>query len=243
MKIRYLLPVAISLLSTSANAGPPLPLEDPGMLEPGQWEIIAAVTSEKTSVDKTWQVPVLDISLGITPDIQVSAVIPRAVHELRGESSKSGLGIGELGIKWLAWSEGGLDIALAPAYEFNLSDSSKDRGVIEDTHALTLPVVVEKALGDWAIGGQFGYVWVQDDRDELGWGIYATHPISTSVVALGSIYGGPDKHFDNHGTATRIGLDITVTEALHVLLGIGTGLENDPDSIDLDGFLGIQWFP
>ena len=118
-----------------------------------------------------------------------------------------------------------------------------NRGVIEDTHALTLPVVLEKVLGDWAVGGQFGYISVRNDPDELTWGLYATHPISTSVVALASIYGGPDKHFDKHGTAARIGLDITVTEAFHMLLGIGTGLENDPDSIDLDAFLGVQWFP
>jgi hypothetical protein len=56
-----------------AFAGPPLTIDDPGILDPGQWEIIGAVTGATSDTVDVYELPLLDVSYGLTPNTQLSA--------------------------------------------------------------------------------------------------------------------------------------------------------------------------
>ena len=78
----------ILLLCTTALAGPPLSIDDPGILDLWQLEMVAAVTSTKTSAGDTWQLPLIDMSLGVIEDhLQLGVAFSRVhVHPNDGNS-------------------------------------------------------------------------------------------------------------------------------------------------------------
>jgi hypothetical protein len=52
-------------------------MDDPGILLPGQWEIIAAATQTSTDAGDVYQAPLLDVSLGLIEDrVQIALVVP-----------------------------------------------------------------------------------------------------------------------------------------------------------------------
>jgi hypothetical protein len=64
-----------SILYADNNcAGPPLVIDDPGILKPGQWETILAVDAVNTDFIRTYDLPLLDVSYGLTEDTQMSAL-------------------------------------------------------------------------------------------------------------------------------------------------------------------------
>ena len=65
---------------TMTFAGPPLTIDDPGILQPGGLEIILAADGAKTDAIKTYDFPVLDMSLGLTDNIQMSVVPVSYTH-------------------------------------------------------------------------------------------------------------------------------------------------------------------
>ena len=94
----YLAIVAFLVFCTSpqALAGPPLSIDDPGVLDAWHWEIIGATTLTSSSEGDYWQAPLLDISLGVIEDyVQVGFVYPYAHADSGNESSQSDFGNAE----------------------------------------------------------------------------------------------------------------------------------------------------
>jgi hypothetical protein len=120
----------VLLYARPSLAGPPLATEDPGILELGQWEIIAATTASTADGGDTYQLPVLDVSLGVIADPE-------------GQDSDSDFGNLELGVKWRFWNSEDLQVAFAPLYAFGITHSAAERGIGEDSDVLQLPVVAE----------------------------------------------------------------------------------------------------
>jgi hypothetical protein len=243
MSIEYFKLAAFATLiaPVAVTAAPPLTFDDPGILDRGQMEIILLVEGERTSERRIWQLPALDFSMGISDNVQVAAVLPRTVSDPRGQSSRSGPGVGELGIKWRFVDRDSVALAIAPVMAFNLGDASVDRGVVEETRALSVPLVFEWSLETWRLGAEFGYVFEREGADELSWGLSAIRPLGERIEVLAAITGGPDRKFADHGSSVRLGIDVAIRDGLRLLFALGTGLEDEPDSIDLDGYLGIKW--
>ncbi len=65
---------ALLLMSGAVNAGPPLSIDDPGILDPGKFEVILAATIETRPFGDSYEFPVLNISLGVSENIQVAVV-------------------------------------------------------------------------------------------------------------------------------------------------------------------------
>ena len=73
-------------------AGPPLTIDDPGILDPGALELILASAGEDRESGRVIQRPILDISLGLTKNTQIAMLIPWQLERLSGEPHRSGLG-------------------------------------------------------------------------------------------------------------------------------------------------------
>lgn len=234
--------LSLGLVTLSAQAGPPLTIEDPEILDPGQWEIIVASTLEKRESGKTYELPLLDVSYGVSENIQVAFVAPRIVSDPKGESKRSDFGISEIGIKWRFYNENNLQIAFAPLYEFNLRDGAVDRGIVDDANAWTVPLTFQYDWNDWTFLADVGYTIARGDEDGLAYGFAVSRPVSERTALMASIYGEPDTSFDDHGLAIRLGLDHQISDDFHLLVGVGTGLQNEEDDLDVDVYIGLQWF-
>ncbi len=227
-----------------AYAGPPLTIDDPGILDPGKFEVILAGAIEARRSGDSYHLPILDVSYGVSQNIQIAGVAIRDIVNPDGGSTKSDLGLGAVGIKWRFLNHEKLQMSVAPYYTTNLRDGAVNRGVVDDTDAWTLPVEFQYEFSGWRLNAEVGYSWLQEASDEWAYGIAAAYPLSKRIEAMVEIHGGADHEFDDDGHSYRVGADITLKENLHLLVALGSSFhESGDDDLDLQGYLGLQWFP
>ncbi len=225
------------------TAGPPLSIDDPGILDPGQVELILAGAFEDTDAAFTYELPVIDLSYGLTPNVQISAAATRAGIEPDQGDSKSDFGLGAVGLKWRFWNRDALELSVAPFYETLLRDGAADRGVVDELDAWTVPVQMQYSFSRWRLNAELGYSAIRNSGDEWSYGVAASTPVRDDLELMAEVHGGALKDLDDHGTLYRLGFDWATRETLHVLFSAGSSLHQPGDEdIDLQGFLGLQWF-
>jgi hypothetical protein len=156
--------------SPQALAGPPLSIDDPGVLDPWHWEIIGATTLTSDSDGDYWQAPLLDISLGVIEDyVQVGFVYPYAHADSGNGRSQSDFGNAEFGVKWRFLKRDRLQMAFAPYHVFGVSTGTAAKGIGDDSDAAVLPINAEYSINDrWSLNGEVSYVSVDDGNNEWG---------------------------------------------------------------------------
>ena len=233
------------ILPLSARPGPPMVGEDPGILEPGQWEIIVAMKGESRPSTDSVQLPVLDVTYGLTPNTQVSVVVARQQLERQGESSTSGWGNGEIGYKWRFFSSEIVEMAIAPVYSRPLDKNSAIRGLVEDVSILNVPVVASLAMGEWTWNFQVGYAIKSTSGNLWDYAVTLGHPLGQSADVFLEVWGGADDNFDNKASNYRVGLDFGFSERTHLLASFGGAIRSpfpSAEELDWDFYLGLQWF-
>lgn len=232
------------LVTSSAVAGPPLFIDDPGVLDPGQWEIIVATaTAEEKGGGTATELPVLDVSLGLSENTQISAAYPYVVVDPEGASSESDFGNLEIGFKYRFYNSENLQIAFAPGYAFGISLTAATLGIGSDTPVTLLPLNLEYGLGDWTLSAELAYAAVQQDEDEFAFGGAIGYPIGPMQLML-EVYGATNSELDDAFVNWNLGADIEITPSWHVLLAYGSRLSEPTGAAELDytAFLGIQYF-
>lgn len=236
---------AIVLFAGHAHAGPPLFIDDPGILDPGQWEIIAAATTAKTRAgDEAHELPVLDVSVGLTENIQASAAYPYVFVETADGTEADDFGNLALGLKWRFYNGENLQIAFAPGYQFGISVAAATLGVGSDTKIALLPISLEYSFGDWTLNAEVGYAAIEEEEDEVAYGVALGHPVGSRTQLMFEIYGATNSELGDNFVNFNIGADIELTPAWHLLLAVGSGISEPTGAEELDytGFLGIQYF-
>ncbi len=242
---RWLLAWLFGGIAGPALAGPPLSIDDPGILDPGQWEIIVAGAGQWRDSGDFYELPVLDVSYGLSENVQASAVVTRVESRPEGESRRSDFGAAQVAAKWRFVNSGPFQAAVSVLYEFNVRNGAVDRGVVEDTDTWAIPLDVEYAFSAWRIGAELAYAGVRGEEDEWGYGVAAYLPVGERVELLAEIAGATDRDWSDHSYGYRLGADVAVSETFHVLISAGSGLEEDfdgGDELKFDAFLGLQWF-
>ena len=231
-------------ISQTALAGPPLTIDDPGVLDPGQWEIITAVTYADTTEGSATQLPILDVSYGVTENVQVSAAYPYVFVDPKDDSSDNDFGNLQVGAKWRFFNGENLQLAVAPLYAFGISVNAAKRGVGDDEDALFVPLEIEYTLGNWRFNGEFGYASIKNEPDGWGYGAAVAHPLGTRTEIMFELYGGADDDFDNDNLNYHVGFDFAWSEDLHILVSAGSGLTEPAREaeLDFDFFRGLQYF-
>jgi len=239
---RSLLLIALPL---PVLAGPPLSIGDPGVLEPGAWEVIAAATATSLGDNDFYQAPVLDVSLGLVADrLQVSAVYPYVFFEPSTGGSQSDFGNLELGATWRLFQDDALQLALSPAYSFGVTRKLAQQGIGGGGDVLVLPVVLEYQLNErWRLNTSTGFESVEEGADAWSYGIAAAYALSQRWEVLLELVGAADTDWNNDVLDVRAGFDFTVTDNLHLLFAAGSGLREpgSEDQLDYDVYLGLQF--
>jgi hypothetical protein len=236
--------VFFGIFPSPLMAGPPLAIDDPGILDPGQWEIIVAATMASTNEGEAYQAPLLDVSYGLTPNTQVGISLPYVFVSPDNQNSTSEFGNLAVGYKWRFINNDKLQVAFAPAYAFGIRLSAALRGVGDDTNIVFLPLELQYEIADWSLNGEWGYVSLESGGDGWGYGAALSRPVGQRTVIMFEIYGGADTGFDNDDLNFHIGFDTELRPDFHLLFAAGSGLREPAGAteLDFDIFLGLQYF-
>jgi hypothetical protein len=236
---------ALLFVCSQAWAGPPLSIDDPGVLEPGQFEFITAVTMTSVGSTDSHELPLLDISVGVIEDyVQVSAGFAHIYHVPGAGNSENGFGNPEVGLKVRFVNKGRLQLAFAPAYIFGVDQSAEEKGIGHSANYTVLPINAEYQVNDsWRLNAEVVHLRSDDSDSEWGYGAAAAYAIDDRREVLFEVTGGGDRFLGSDSMQARIGLDNALTKSFHLLFSIGTGLrETTPDErVDFDVFLGFKF--
>jgi hypothetical protein len=234
-------------MSPQVLAGPPLSIDDPGVLDAWHWEIIGATTLTSSSGGDYWQAPLLDISLGVLQDyVQVGFVYPYAHADSGNGGTQSDFGNAEFGVKWRFFKNERLQMAFAPYHAFGVSSRTAASGIGNESDATVLPINAEYRLDDrWTLNGEVRYVGVDSASNEWGYGAAVAFAPNDRWTLLAEVAGASDTGFDNNFLELRVGFDAALNDSFHVLVSIASGIKEPSGAgeLDYDIFLGLQFFP
>ncbi|MDH3902488.1 MAG: hypothetical protein OES90_04630 [Xanthomonadales bacterium] len=232
-------------LAADSIAGPPLVVDDPGILDPGAWEIILGYSIEDRPVGKLTRAPSLDVSLGISPNSQLSFFLPRSVVEEDMGAKNSGLGFASIGYKWRMLSTPSWELAMAANYDFLISHDLYRSNGPDDIEVLGLPLLVSHTHEDWTWYGQLGWHRVNDGTRFWDYGIAVSHPLGASTQFMMEVYGYSDSSFNSNELNYQLGLDFEVTPVFHLLTSAGSRIKSGFEPayrLDYTFYIGLQWF-
>jgi hypothetical protein len=228
-------------------AGPPLSIDDPGVLDAWHWEIIGAMTLTSGSDGDYWQAPVLDISLGVIEDyVQVGFVYPYAHADSGNGKTQSDFGNAEFGVKWRFLKRERIQMAFAPYHSFGVSTRTASKGIGGDNDATVLPINAEYRVNDlWSLNGEVRYVSIDNLSNEWGYGAAVAYAPNNRWTLLAEVAGASDTDFKDDLLELRAGFDAALNDSLHLLFSIATGIKEPSGAgkLDYDIFLGLQFFP
>ncbi len=200
-------------LETSPQS-PPLDVDDPATPGCNKWELNFLVDGDITNVDKSWDLPLLDMNFGVGDNLQIKYEVP-FVNSQTSEKSTSGVGASKLGIKALFFENERVELQLAtyPQVEFitPYSDAEK-RNLADPGTAVTLPVLISKKIGETAKGammftGNLGYQLFSrgDSLDRILMSAGVGFPISRYVAFMSEL--STEQHLARNSEGSREQLD------------------------------------
>jgi hypothetical protein len=240
---RAVLAAAVGL-SNPAFAGPPMATEDPDILDPGQWEFIAAAT--QASVDnegKIGELPIVEASVGLSENTQVTLAYPFVYIDPEGGPRRSDTGNLEIGAKWRFYNRDNLQITFAPLYLFGISTTAATLGFGSDDPVAVLPVSFGYTFGDWTLMGELGYAASKSEEDEVAYGLILGHPVGDRVQLMFELYGAGDSEMDDRFLNFNIGAEIAIAAGWNLLVSAGSGISEPSGAEELEytAFVGVQY--
>jgi len=206
-----------------AQGGPPLITDDPGTPGDGNWEINIAFTAEKRRTEKSYETPILDINYGLGERIQLKYEVPWLVLDEPGQRTKNGLGNSYIGVKWRFFDQDrqGIDMSVYPQFEFNNSDSSSDRGLVDRGFKLVLPVQLKKSFGPISLNPEVGYTFREYNDNEWIYGLALGYDASTNLELLAEIGGTILEDFEDNELLFNLGARCELSETCTLLTAAG----------------------
>lgn len=237
--------LAILSVRSTALAGPPLSIDDPGILDPGQLELIAAVTSTETDSGDVSQLPILDMSIGVIEDYLQVGVAFSHVHVRPNDGrSERDFGSPALAFKWRFVNGEKLQMSISPYYVFGISRSAESNGIGDSADVAVFPVNAEYGINEkWRLNGEVSYARIQDDEAQWYYGAAVGYAANSRWDLLLEVAGTSDSTFNTDFVEIRAGFDASLSKSFHLLFSMATGLHRarGEDELDLDVFLGVQY--
>lgn len=226
-------------------AGPPLAIDDPGIIDPGSWEVIVALTGHDRTTGKVMQAPSIDVSRGISRNIQISFSLPRVSLKPDKGESKTGLAYAALGFKWRFFSSSAWEWAIAPNFTLPVSHEVIRPNGPEDINLLSLPVLVSHSAGDWTWLGQAGWNTTSDGFRFWDYGLAVSHPLGKSTQWMIEVHGNASSSFEQRTLDYLLGLDVEINPDLHLLASAGSRIKSETEldsQLNYSFYVGLQWF-
>ena len=216
--------------------------DDPDTPGDGHWEInLAGLGSRTHAGRREVSLPDADINYGWGDHVQLKLDVPWTFVRESGESWKSGLGAGNVGVKWRFVDEDGHGFAMStyPQYLSSWSSSSKNRGITSDTREFFLPVEISGKAGEWDLDAEAGRNFVRHGDSEWIVGGIVGHACGVAGECLFEVHETYAPH-DSH-TLVNLGLHWKLSEGAILLASAGREFGPAVDERqDFVFYLGLQ---
>jgi hypothetical protein len=239
---RSLAAVAFAFAATS-HAGPPYQTDDPEPVALHKYEINVAVQQTLTTSGRTGALPLVEVNYGAAPDVQLHVGVPFAFNRPAREAFRHGLGDVELGVKyrWSRETDTTPMIAVYPTYV--MATGSAERGLGNGQRQIFLPVWLQKSWGPWTIDLGGGY-WINraaGARDNWYAGGLVQRQVSEGFrLGAEAFRRSPQATDEPASTGFNVGATYDIDAHRHLLVSIGTGLRNRPQTNQLSTYIGYQ---
>ncbi len=233
--------IALPLQSALAQGGPPMVTDDPETPGDGHWEINLAAIGAHTAGRWEFAAPDADINYGWGEHIQLKLDIPWIFVGESDQSYKSGLGVGDIGVKWrfIDIQDATFSMSTYPQYLRNWLPSSARRGLAAPGRQFLLPVEAATVVGDYGLDAEIGRNFVEDGPNQWVAGFVVAHSCGAEVECLGEVRGTLAPH--NAQTPVNFGIHWKWSESLFLLAAAGR--EFRPANVDQQRglvYLGLQ---
>jgi hypothetical protein len=225
-----------------AQGGPPLITDDPDTPGPGYWEINIPMILESSHDGRHFDAPLADVNYGIGKRIQLKFEIPWVTQVSPGQSTQTGIGNNNSGVKWRFLGHEGEPVSwsIYPQLELNTRDSSAAKGLVESHARFFLPTEFTVQKGRFEINAEVGRMFVHDDKDGWAAGVTTEIEINRRLEVLGEF------HAEKEGESPvdeilNVGIRTAFSEKLWFLGAVGTGVKGESDErVHLRIYAGIQ---
>jgi hypothetical protein len=241
---RCLLALVLQLPALArAQGGPPFLTNDPGTPGNGNWEINLGSMQSVARGGSAYQVPQLDINLGLGDRVQLTYEIPYALQASAGQPLHSGWGNAFSGVKWrfLDQGEQGWQLSTFPQIETGVSQHAQLTGIGAAGPRYLVPLEVSRPLGPLQVNVEAGYYIPGHGPRERILGLVAGRSITTRLELDAEIYDDRTYGSVSHATTFDVGGRYQLRPGVIALFLAGRSLDGiasgEPQFF---GYFGVQ---
>ena len=215
-----------------AQGGPPMITDDTETVPKHHFEINNAFTLERGSDGSIYSIPDIDFNYGLNKRMQLRIETPWVLVHNNGQPYLNGIGNTSIAVRWRfrdANESHKIAISMYPAFEFNTSQSSVRRGIVDKGPAFLMPIQWQTQVGKYGINGDVGYRF-QRGQDEMIYGVVVGRDINKTVEVMAEFHGeGPTNRIDQHAEVYNLGTRIGMTKHTTLLFSAGSSLRRNFD--------------
>lgn len=223
---------ALAARNAFAQGGPPMITDDTETVPKHHFEINTAITMERGSDGTLFETPLVDFNYGLNKRMQLKVEMPWIRLHNNGQPTLNGVGNMNIGVRWRFRDETEkqrIALSIYPAFEFNTSQSSVRRGIVDKGPSFLLPLEWQTQIGKWGINGDVGYRF-QRGQDGTIYGVVIGREINKRVEVMGEFHGeGPTNRLSEHAEVYNFGTRIGMTKHTTFLFSAGSTLRRNFD--------------
>lgn len=226
-----------------AQGGPPYLTNDPGTPGNGNWEINIASMQTVVRGQAEYEMPQLDINLGLGDRIQLTYEIPFVVQTATGQPQRNGWSNALAGVKWrfLDQGDGGWQISTFPQIETGATMAARLKGIAGNGPRFYLPVEIQKRVGPIDCNFEAGYFFPWSGPQERTIGLVAGHTFNKRFELDGEVYNDWAMGTTPHDTTFDFGGRLKLHKGFVFLFMAGRSFSgNASGQPEYMGYFGIQ---
>ncbi len=236
LHILILLKISTTILHAQSG-GPPMITDDPGTPDKGTWEINFSFNTELKTVEKEFEVPLIEINFGFNERTQLKLEFPYLFTRSDPNENQHRIGDITLGIKYRFLDEDKVGISLSLYPQISIATET------DAENEYLLPLQIEKTFGKVVLGMDVRYAYLNNGTDFFQNGILIGYGLSERLNVMGEfVYWSDLWNFDTLEGVLNLGLKYQTNDTFSFMTSLGTGLFSiDNDSkITLISFVGFQ---
>lgn len=245
MRIHYQMLIMLAFpISAFAQGGPPLLTDDPGTPGDGHYEINTALTANFRENEHEFEVPLIDMSFGITERGQLKIEVPLAIERISGHPTKLGASDITLGWKWRFLDQDHVlaDISVYPQLSFSPSPRSKTVGLAEHGVAFLLPFEMAHDFGKFSVAAEVGHTFRTQNPGESLFGVAFGWKASNKTEWLAEYHQILSNDAEDRERLINVGLRREVLTHVNLLTSIGSSPNTaSSDHNKLAIYFGLQF--
>jgi hypothetical protein len=226
-----------------AQAGPPFLTNDPGTPGNGNWEINLAAAPVYTRAGTSWQIPQIDMNLGLGDRIQLTFEVPYLIQTGGASPRATGWSNAFPGIKWrwLDQGEEGWQASIFPQLETRGSAQAERAQIVGPATRVLLPVEVTHPLGPLDLDLEVGIYTPKDGVHEYIVGLVAGRAVSDRFDLALELYHDHASGAPPNQTTLDLGGRYKLSDACIALFMAGRSVSGTVNGQpEFFGYFGVQ---